>query len=179
MILRHPIIAACIALFLAAGLAQAQSRSETAHRPKDGVAGFIEGCLTSKPSRDRANAAFAKYDMPTFISNRPTAKFPAGQFGGYPSSNARSPFEASCRVRIRGLWLNYANATLTSNVTTQKFKMIESLAGTKRIKGASVRNGSASGVYSRSGARFIIQVAEIKQRGGRTTELSILKFKAK
>lgn len=161
------------AAFLVPVDASAQSRAMEVHRPADGIRGFITGCLTSNPTPAQAKAGFDSYNLAESISNRPNGNFPAGQFATLSAQYFRRPFETTCQVRIRSLWLSSADPAIAKAAAQAGFTQIESRAGTERVREATVEYGPASGVYRHGRDRYLLLVFQTKQRAGRTTELFI------
>lgn len=148
--------------------------AEQAHRPADGISAFLEGCISTSGSKQRAEAAFTKYDLATGISNRPQGDFPAGRFHTYSSAEtARTGKLNACQVRIRSLWLTSADSVVAHTLKAAGFTQVKGIPAKEKQNGMRIENGSSAGFYSARGKTFFVQVAQVRQKAGRLTELSI------
>ena len=167
-----------LALWLLAPPVSAQnSAAALHHRPQDGIRAFAEGCITATPSQQRADDAFGKYNLALRISSRPQGDFPAGNYNAFNASGtARTGKVSECRVRIRGLWLSSADPAIANALKKAGFTQIKSLPAKTRRNRSSIQNGRAAGLYRARGKTFLVQVAQVRQKAGRTTELAIVQL---
>lgn len=183
MIFRWQLPSIVVLFTLVAGVGSAETRAEKAHRPLNGINGFIEACLSKDIGVGAAHAAFTENGVSVGLPKKINGKFPAGvalhdleELGGSQvarNSKSNSDPLVACEVHIRGDWLERAIEPVSARLQAVGLRKAGPYPRIPIIPHSRLKHSNVSGTYSGWGSDLAVSIALHKQRGSKFTVLQI------
>ena len=159
-----------------------EEAKRNAHRPSDGIAAFVDGCIIPDASETHARAAFAQHKVKYGIADTPSGHFPAGEVFTKTGNKyidrltKNAGFETRCTVRVRNLWVDDALDPVSKQLAEEGFRKVANAAPhfvAYNMDSITFRKSPVSGIYLNRNRRFLIMIVESTQPPGRITDLTL------